>query len=73
MYKISPTLSLVKTVEVQFMFDGSGGVGDEEDRVLDRVASNHDVAEPESWDYTALLIQLVHNISNLDSRVVYSA
>lgn len=30
MYKIGSTLSLVKAVEVQFMFDGSGGDGDEE-------------------------------------------
>lgn len=54
MYKTGPTLSLVKAVEVQFMFDGSAGHGDEEGRVLDRLASNHDVAEPGSWDYTQL-------------------
>ena len=54
MYKTGSTLSLVKAMEVQFMFDGSGGDKNEEGRVLDRVVANHAVAEPESWDYTQL-------------------
>lgn len=63
MYKIGSTLCLVKFTEVQFMFGGSGRDGDEEGRVLGRVASD-------DW---SLPIQLSHNISNPDSCVVYSA
>lgn len=62
-YKIGSTLSLVKFIGVQFMFGGSGRDGDEEGRVLGRVAS----------DDLSLLIQLSHNISNPDGCVVYSA
>lgn len=72
MYKMRRALSLVKAVEAQSMFDDAGR-DEDENRILGRVVSDSTGQSGVLGLYTALLIQLLHIISNPEGRVLYSA